>query len=151
VVGPSACREDREQRFQGASRSTLQRLRGELGFALEGKATALQKGQESGVVLVGLVAKGLGKRVLGDVLGSLLGVRPSAVAGVDRFRDQQQGPDPVACFPEVLLLWIPGAEAIAVLLLVVMPEKPITTGGCIGVSCWAVASRNATRIVISRM
>jgi hypothetical protein len=140
--GPSACREDREQRFQGASRSTLQRLRGELGFALEGKATALQKG---------LVAKGLGKRVLGDVLGSLLGVRPSAVAGVDRFRDQQQGPDPVACFPEVLLLWIPGAEAIAVLLLVVMPEKPITTGGCIGVSCWAVASRNATRIVISRM
>ena len=120
----------------------LQRLRGELGFALEGKATALQKG---------LVAKGLRKRVLGDVLGSLLGVRPSAVAGVDRFRDQQQGPDPVACFPEVLLLWIPGAEAIAVLLLVVMPEKPITTGGCIGVSCWAVASRNATRIVISRM
>jgi hypothetical protein len=31
------------------------------------------------------------------------------------------------------------------------PEKLITTGGWKGRSCWAVASRNATRIVISRM
>jgi hypothetical protein len=31
------------------------------------------------------------------------------------------------------------------------PEKPITTGGLYGLSCWAVASRKATRIVISRM
>ena len=32
-----------------------------------------------------------------------------------------------------------------------IPEKRITTGGCSGRSCRAVASRKATRIVISRM
>ena len=42
-------------------------------------------------------------------------------------------------------------RAWGVLLLLVMPEKPITTGGGIGRSCWAVASRKATRMVISRM
>lgn len=44
---------------------------------------------------------------------------------------------------------VPGGVARPFTLL--MPLKPITTCGWIGVSCWAVASRNATRIVISRM
>jgi len=32
-----------------------------------------------------------------------------------------------------------------------MPASPITTGGWIGVSCWAAASRKATRIVIGKV